>query len=133
MVRQLLWAALGFVFWGDYFNFSLSDFPALTALGIALWQVQRPILGAAVLAGLALGVAINVRLIYQIAVPPTVLLLLLHFDSAWKTRLGLFALGVALVLTPQWLINRHQFGANTPLVLSQSKGAAHSKLVLAKA
>ena len=27
--RRLAWAALGFVFWRDYFNFSLSDFPAV--------------------------------------------------------------------------------------------------------
>jgi hypothetical protein len=131
-VRRLLWAALGFVFWGEYFNFSLSDFPALAALGLALWQGQRPTWGAALLAGLALALAINVRPIYQIAVPPAVLLLLLHSGSAWKPRLGLFALGAALVLTPQWLINRQQFGANTPLVLAQSQELHIQNLYLQK-
>ncbi|WP_046242560.1 hypothetical protein [Hymenobacter terrenus] len=131
--RRLLWAGLGFVFWRDYFNFSLSDFPALFALGLALWQAQRRSLGAALVAGLALALAINVRPIYQVAVP-AVVGLLWHGPPrpAWPTRLAGLALGAALVLTPQWLINRRHFGANTPLVLSQSKELRISNLYLQK-
>lgn len=121
--RRLLWTALGFVFWRDYFNFSLSDFPALLALGWALWQAQRRSASAAFAAGLALALAVNVRPIYLAAVPPALLLLLLLGwpRRAWVPRLAVFALGAGLVLAPQWLINRRHFGANTPLVLSESK------------
>ena len=52
VARRLLWALLGFIFWRDYFNFSMSDIPALLALGLALWQAQRSSLGAALATGL---------------------------------------------------------------------------------
>ncbi|MDO7873872.1 hypothetical protein Q5H93_03940 [Hymenobacter sp. ASUV-10] len=131
--RRLLWAALGFLFWRDYFNFSLSDFPALLALGLALWQAQRRGGGAAVLAGLALALAVNIRPIYLAAVPPVLGLLLWQQPRPqWLPRLGLLAAGAALVLTPQGLINRRHFGANTPLVLSQSKELRIHNLYLQK-
>ena len=131
--RRVLWAALGFVFWHDYFNFSLSDFPALLALGGALWQAQRRGRLAPGLAGLALALAVNIRPIYLAAVPPALLLLLWQQPRPqWLPRLALLAAGAALVLTPQWLINRRHFGANTPLVLSQSKELRIHNLYLQK-
>lgn len=120
--RRLFWTALGFVFWRDYFNFSLSDFPALLALGWALWQAQRRSASAAFAAGLAPALAVNVRPIYLASVPPALVLLVLGWSRrAWLPRLAVFALGAGLVLAPQWLINRRHFGVNTPLVLSESK------------
>ena len=133
VARRLLWAGLGFVFWRDYFNFSLSDFPALLALGTALWQAQRRSLGAALLAGAALALALNIRPIYLASVPPTLVLLLWQAPRpAWLPRLALLALGAALVLAPQWLINHRHFGANTPLVLSESKELNIHNLYLQK-
>lgn len=131
--RRLLWAALGFVFWRDYFNFSLSDFPALLLLGVTLWQALRRGAAAPGLAGLALALAVNIRPIYLAAVPPALLLLLWQQPRPqWLPRLGLLAAGAALVLTPQWLINRQHFGANTPLVLSQSRELRIHNLYLQK-
>jgi hypothetical protein len=131
--RRLLWAALGFVFWRDYFNFSLSDFPALLALGGALWQAPRRGGLAALLAGLALALALNIRPIYLAAGPPALLLLLWQQPRRqWLPRLGLLAVGAALVLAPQWLINRRHFGANTPLVLAQSTELRIHNLYLQK-
>jgi len=120
--RRLLWAALGFVFWRDYFNFSLSDYPALLALGMALWQAQRAGWAAALGTGLALALAVNVRPIYLASVLPVLVLLVLGWPR--RTLLGRLAwlgVGAALVLAPQWLINRQHFGANTALVLNESK------------
>jgi hypothetical protein len=122
LARRLAWAVLGFVFWRDYFNFSLSDFPALLALGAALWLAQRRGTVAVLAAGVALALAINIRPIYLASVAPALGLLLWQVPRArWLPRLGLLLLGAVLVLAPQWLINQRHFQANTPLVLSQSK------------
>ena len=133
VARRLLWAGLCFVFWGDYFNFSLSDFPALLALGVALWQAQRPVAGAAAGAGIALALALNVRPIYLASAPFVALLLLLSVPrGAWPRRVLLFGAGAALVLAPQWLINQRQFGVSSPLVLSESKELHIDNLYLQK-
>lgn len=133
--RQLAWAALSFVFWRDYFNFSLSDFPAVLALGAGLWLVQRPRFGAALFAGAALALAVNIRPIYLASVLPALGLLLVgvpRLRPAFSARLVGLALGAALVLAPQFLINRQHFNANTPLVLAQSKTLGIHNLYLQK-
>ncbi|MCI1187562.1 hypothetical protein MON38_09035 [Hymenobacter sp. DH14] len=133
--RRLAWAALGFIFWRDYFNFSLSDFPAVLALGVGLWLVQRPRFGAALLAGAALALAVNIRPIYLASVLPVLGLLWVGRPQLRPTgaaRLGALLLGAALVLAPQFLINRQHFGASTPLVLSQSKTLGIHNLYLQK-
>ena len=133
VARRLLWALLGFIFWRDYFNFSMSDIPALLALGLALWQAQRSSLGAALATGLALALAVNVRPIYQASVPPVLLLLLLSGPRPdWPARLAMFGLGLAVVLAPQWLINCRNFGVSTPMVISQSKELRIHNLYLQK-
>ena len=131
LARRVVWAALGFVFWCDYFNFSLSDFPAVLALGVGLWLVQRPRLGAALLAGAALALAVNIRPIYLASVLPALALLGVG-RAGWAGRLAALALGAALVLAPQWLINRRNFNANTPLVLAQSPTLGIHNLYLQK-
>ncbi|WP_201985469.1 hypothetical protein [Hymenobacter rubidus] len=133
LARRLLWAGLCFVFWRDYFNFSLSDFPALLALGFALWLAQRHGPAAAIATGLALALALNIRPIYVASVLPVGALLLLGVPRRqWLPCLALLAVGAGLVLAPQWFINRRHFGANTPLVLSQSKSLNIHNLYLQK-
>lgn len=133
LARRLAWAVLGFVFWRDYFNFSLSDFPAVLALGAGLGLVQRPRLGRALLAGAALALAVNIRPIYLASVLPAVGLLLLGPPRpAWAARLVALLLGAGMVLAPQLLINRRYFGAVTPLVLAQSRTLGIHHLYLQK-
>lgn len=133
LARRLAWAVLGFVFWRDYFNFSLSDFPAVLALGAGLGLVQRPRLGAALLAGAALALAVNIRPIYLASVLPAVGLLLLGPPRpAWAARLAALLLGAGVVLAPQLLINQRYFGAVTPLVLAQSRTLGIHHLYLQK-
>lgn len=135
LARRMVWAALAFIFWRDYFNFSLSDFPAVLALGAGLWLVQRPRPGAALLAGMALALAVNTRPIYLVSILPMLGLLgagPLQSRPVWAVRLAALLLGAALVLAPQWLINQRHFNANTPLVLSQSKTLGIHNLYLQK-
>lgn len=121
--RWLLLLLLGFAFWRDHFSFSLTDMPALALLLLALWALSRPGLGWWLVAGLSLAVAFNSRPAYTAAVPAALAL------AAWwgahhgrphlLRRWALLLLGVALVLAPQWRINRQHFGQNTPLVLAR--------------
>jgi hypothetical protein len=121
--RWLLLLALSFLFWRDHFNFTLSDFPALTLLLLALLAVQRRGSGWALLAGLALAGAINMRPIY-LASLPGVLLLAGHCRTLPRPgrRLAAGMLGLSLVLLPQLRINQLHFGQNTPLVLAKAPG-----------
>lgn len=136
LARRLAWAALGFAFWRDYFNFSLSDFPAVLALGAGLWLVQRPRprIGAALLAGAALALAVNIRPIYLASVLPALALLWVARPArpTGAMRLAALLVGAGLVLAPQFLINRRHFNASTPLVLSQSHTLGIYNLYLQK-
>ncbi|SFP90845.1 hypothetical protein [Hymenobacter arizonensis] len=132
LARRCLFAALGFIFWRGYFNFSLSDFPALIALVASLWQVQQRGLRAAFLAGVALALAVNIRSIYLASVPTVLLLVFLSPRQLWWPRLLVLSLGAGLILAPQWLINRRHFNANTPLVLAVSPTLNIQNLYLEK-
>lgn len=120
--RWLLLLGLTFLFWRDYFNFPLSDVPALTLLLLGLAALRRAGWGWALAAGLCLAAAVNLRPIYLAALPGVGLLL------AWQRpragQLAALLLGAALVLTPQFVINWHHFNQPTPLVLATSGPAA---------
>lgn len=127
LARRLVFAGLGFVLWRDYFNFSLSDFPSLLALAIALICLLRGQgLRSGVLAGVALAAALNMRPIYQAALPAVALLALLpplHRARWWGlVRSAALIVGAALVLLPQAYSNYHQVGSKSPLVLAVEPG-----------
>jgi hypothetical protein len=113
--RWLLLLALSFICWRDYFNFTLSDVPALTLLLLGLVALGRPGWGWAVLAGLLLAGALNLRPIYAASVPAWLWLLAQYRPQL--PRAAALALGLALVLAPQLLINQRHFQRATPLVL----------------
>ncbi|WP_216679215.1 hypothetical protein [Hymenobacter siberiensis] len=128
--RRLVFGLLGFLMWRDYFNFALTDFPALLALLAGIWALlrHRQLVWGGLLAGMAVGAALNFRPVYAATLPLVLLL------SVWPrerpttggrwlgalhwVRGGTFLLGVALVLAPQLLINRAHFDSNSPLVLT---------------
>ena len=122
--RWLALLALTFVFWRDYFNFTLSDMPALTLLLLGLVALGRPGWAWAGVAGLLLAAALNVRPIYLASVPGG-LWLLARGPGLLRHRAGrllALAAGLAVVLAPQFLINQRHFGRATPLVLGQPHG-----------
>jgi hypothetical protein len=123
IVRRLVFAAVGFVLWRDYFNFSLTDFPALLALAIALIALLRGQgVASSVLAGIALAAALNMRPVYQASLPTALLLALLPPVGRarwWGAVRGVgLAVGASLVMLPQAYSNFHQVGIKTPWVLT---------------
>ena len=125
----VLIVVLSFIFWGDYFNYCLQDFPALTALLLSLLCLARPGGVGLILGGMLLAVSFNMRPIYQSSLPGVLGWLWWHMRRQngnsvslmqW-TIVGLcFLLGIALVLLPQALINYRQFHHFSPLVLITS-------------
>ena len=129
--RWLALVALGFVFWRDYFNFTLMDVPALTVLLFSLWALGGRGWGWAALAGLLLAAALNLRPVYLASVPAWAWLLGTARGGQppgrrrrWERRVLAALLGAALVLGPQLLLNQRHFGRATPLVLAAAPGHA---------
>ncbi|WP_426059984.1 hypothetical protein [Hymenobacter sp. B1770] len=131
LARRLVFGVLGFAFWRDYFNFSLSDFPALFALCLALWALlNSKNIRYSLLAGIALGAAMNMRPVFIAALPFAALLVFVSRPpvsstdplagnrSAWP-QWGALAVGLAFILVPQSYINKSHFGSSTPLVLAR--------------
>ncbi|WP_216688538.1 hypothetical protein [Hymenobacter siberiensis] len=126
--RWLVLLSLSFVFWRDYFNFTLSDMPALALLLLSLAALARRGWGWAAVAGLLLAAAINIRPIYLASVPGVLWLLWKNTQPAsgfsiWRSGAAL-AVGLALVWLPQFLINMRHFQQPTPLVLAGQPGTA---------
>jgi hypothetical protein len=136
---RLLFGLLGFALWRDYFNFPLTDFLAPALLGGGVLLVLRPRrswLGL-LLAGAAWAAMVNMRPVYLAALPLLLLLTAAQLrltSTNWATaaKLGVLALGAALVLLPQALINQRYFGRATPLVLAQDKDWGIHDLYLQK-
>ena len=125
--RRLLFAGLGFALWRDYFNFSLTDFPALLALAGALIALLRGKgLASGVVAGLAVAAAVNLRPVYQVALPAVGLLALWPLPGLprwWGlARAGALVLGAAVVLLPQAYTNSEHVGVASPWVLTTMPG-----------
>ena len=125
--RRLVFAAFGFVLWRDYFNFSLTDFPALLALTMALVALLRGRgLVSSVLAGGALAAALNMRPVYQAALPAVALLALLPplgRERWWGLVRGAgLVLGASLLLLPQAYSNDYQADIQSPWVLTTEPG-----------
>ncbi|MBD2723447.1 hypothetical protein [Hymenobacter armeniacus] len=132
LARRLLFGALGFAFWRGYFHYPLTDFISLLALAGGLWTVVRGrAVWSGVLAGMLVAASVNFRPVYAAAVPVVFILCLWpasHDASYWRTFLrqwgktAALALGMAIVLWPQVIINTTHFGVASPLVLTTKPG-----------
>ena len=124
--RWLVLLGLGFLFWRDYFNFTLSDMPAITLLLLGLVALGRRSWPWAGVAGLLLAAAVNIRPIYVACLPGVLWLLAGNIRPFSYQRfvklLAALVVGAALVLLPQLLINQRYFGQASPLVLAQRPG-----------
>lgn len=125
LLPRLALAAALLLFWRGYLNFPLTDLPAL-ALGLvallAAARAPRPI--AMVVAGLAVGAAIDLRPAYVLLAAGVVLLAVLDTRQAdrWRADAGraalattLVVLGMGVVLVPQTLITHRNFDVWSPI------------------
>ena len=125
--RRLVLCALLLVFWRGYLNYPLSDFPAVAAALLALIavaSVDSPyrMLGA----GVAAGLAVNMRPAYLFLVPA--LLALIAWGWIARHRSGakvdwvqailcvwLVVLGLVAVSVPQAISNHEHLGSYNPI------------------
>ena len=130
--RRLVFGLVGLVVWGGYFNFPLTDFPALLALltGLYLLVATRGA-GGGLLAGMAVAAAVNCRPVYLAALPVAALLCLwpqpalaAAAGQRWRgaARRLAFGLGVGAVLYPQYVVNLTHYHVRSPLVLAVMPG-----------
>jgi 4-amino-4-deoxy-L-arabinose transferase-like glycosyltransferase len=123
VIRRLVFAGLGFLFWRDYFNFCLTDFLSLLLLGVAmLLLLRKPGVVAALLAGVTLGAVTNLRPVYLSIVPIVALLAFLpHTIQPWwlrNTRVLFLIMGLILSMVPQYYSNYYHTGIRSGLVLT---------------
>jgi hypothetical protein len=124
--RRLALSALILVFWRGYLSYPLSDFPALAAVLLALVAISSSKAPAWMLvAGVAAGLALNMRPAYLLLIP--ILVLLVAWD--WFTQhqqshtsylrrassIALLVVGFALVSLPQSLSEHQRFGSYSPI------------------
>ena len=127
LFRRLLFAGLGFALWRDYFNFSLTDFPALLGLAVALIALLRGKgIVSGIVAGVALAVAVNMRPVYQVALPAVGLLALLPPPGRARwwgwARGAALVMGATAVLLPQAYTNSVHVDVRSPWVLTTMPG-----------
>jgi hypothetical protein len=119
--RVLVLNGIIFLFWRDHFGFPLSDFPAATlAVGALLAVTRRSSAGYAV-AGLAIGLAWNIRPAYITTLVLLVGLVALRAGFrraplAAGRAVALVLAGVLVMSTPQILINNRQFKSWSPTI-----------------
>jgi hypothetical protein len=119
-LRVLALNALVFLYWRDYFAFPLTDFPALLLASVAVLALLRRNAAGLYVAGLALGVAVNLRPNYLPALA-AVLVVAAHSvrprHGTLATRAVALVLAGAFVATvPQVLANHHWRGSWSPIV-----------------
>jgi hypothetical protein len=120
-VRRLALVALLIIFWGGYVSFPLSDFPALAMALVALVAIARPDKpGWMLLAGVAGGLALDIRASYLLLGPILLVLVIWAWLDQRGTQhastgrravcAGMLILGFAAVSLPQSLAShRHGF------------------------
>jgi 4-amino-4-deoxy-L-arabinose transferase-like glycosyltransferase len=121
LARRLALAAILILLWGGYLAFPLSDFPAVAAVLLALVAAARSdSLLWMLTAGIACGIAIDMRPAYLLLAPILAVMVLMDWwrDSSRGRRanvrralcVGLALLGFAAVSVPQSLATHRHFG-----------------------
>jgi hypothetical protein len=115
--RRLALTALLLLFWSGYLNFPLSDFPALAVVLLAIVAVSRADqLGGVFVAGIATGIAIDMRPSYVLLAPVVLSLALWRWfeqrhDGVGRptVRLVVMLAGFIVVSLPQSLASHRHF------------------------
>jgi hypothetical protein len=119
--RVLTFNAFVFFFWRDHLGFPLSDVPAATLAIAALLAVSRRSAMGYALAGLAIGLAWNVRPAYVLALVLMIVLVVVRSGIRRAPliaarSIGLLLAGIMVVTLPQMLINHRNFDSWSPTI-----------------
>lgn len=119
------------VFWGDFIQYPLSDFPAcffmLMGIAVLIWVKDKPnrihkIVGG-IIAGTLLYAAYNTRaaFLYGISIAIIVFTIYILREKSYRNFLVLIALitGMLLAATPQMMINHQYIGSWSPKVYTE--------------
>lgn len=124
LVRRWAVAALLLVFWRGYLNYPLADLPALAAvLSMIVMLSRAPRVGPLLLAGVAGGIAVNLRPAYMLIVPAVLIVAWWNSRGAAPTpsrkRSGVavvaVAVGLVLVFVPQSIVAQRNHGTASPI------------------
>lgn len=129
----LFFGVLVFIFWRNYFNYPLSDFPAIILLIWGVFFLFSRKLIVLFFSGILFGMAINIRPIFLISLLPVIVFLFLDTDkqtfvkSLFKPLLkfGYILIGILIISIPQILVNKNAFNTISPLV--QTKNSIYGK------
>lgn len=131
--KILFFGVLVFIFWRNYFNYPLSDFPAIILLiwGVFFLFSRKSII--LFFSGILFGLAINIRPIFLISLMPVIVFLFLGRDnqtlvkSIFKPyfKFGYILIGILIISIPQILVNKNAFNTISPLV--QTKNSIYGK------
>ena len=119
--RVLALNGLLFVFWRDHLGFPLSDFPALLAACVGVLGLLRATKTGYLVAGLAFGLAVNLRPAYLLTAVAAVVVAGLVPRRPWRSLRHVFApalvlVGALVVSLPQMAINHHHRDSWSPTV-----------------
>jgi hypothetical protein len=111
-------------FWSGYFQYALSDFPALICLLASIILLLKNKLKYIFWSGIFLASALNIRPIYQINLLVFFIFIILIYKRNYLAYL-LMLLGFIIVLLPQSIINYHYNNTYSPFVQT-SKTFGHN-------
>lgn len=121
--KLLFFGSLIFIFWRNYFHYSLSDFPSFVLLSSGLFFLfsRKPFY--ILLSGMLEGIAFNIRPIYLIALFPMLILAYRQAPvSRWNqnirkvTGILYFLVGLFIISVPQMLVNYRNFNTLSPML-----------------
>lgn len=125
-LRRFALIILTFFLWRDYFNYCLTDFPAILCLLFSLILIfKQQSRFSFLFAGIFLASAINLRPLYLIVMPVYFLAIIIIDRNITQAKLLewmlIFVLGFGIISLPQFLINIYHFKIYNPFVIANYK------------
>ncbi|NVO32646.1 hypothetical protein [Hymenobacter lapidiphilus] len=139
-IKLILFTGLSLFFWIGYFNYTLTDFPAMLFLGLSLLMLLNNNNNKIIfilIAGILFGAAVNFRPVYIISVPFFIIISQYSIKGELKffrkiLNFVIIIVGIGLPMLPQLYINNKVFKENTPLVLTKNQTDRGTDLLLAQ-
>lgn len=120
------------LFWWEYFTLPLTDMAGMILLFAAFFLLLKKHWFYFLLSGFCLYAAVNMRLIYVLAIPFYIIYVFISLQNIKNilTTIAITFIGFAFAVIPQWYINHYNFATNTWLVPTQASEATGGKSLL---